>query len=114
MNTTALTYQSELQFYFSDNEKRISNAIRNINQINELKIHDENIQGKDDYNVLEVIVFLAMQKGYKFPLAFLIDELKAQTDNKWLEVNNCISTTIQSDVSQLIIYFRIDSKNNRY
>lgn len=221
LNTIALTYQSELQFYFSDNEKRISNAIRNINQINELKIHDENLQGKDDYNLLEVIdgcihpnylrlieavyaplvhiiayfsriirnvstdkldvfnsveeiqkqypnlevltkpyqhnirngiahgaveylnneikytdkkgngetfyyadvisvfdelldccnamvlalkVFLAMQKGYKFPLAFLIDELKAQTDNKWIEVNNCISTTIQSDVSQLIIY----------
>ena len=44
------------------------------------------------------------KNGYQLPLAFLIDELKAQTENKWLEVNNCISTIIKHNDSQLVIY----------
>ncbi len=41
---------------------------------------------------------------YKFPCAFLIEELKAQTENIWLEVNNCLPMTILGDKSQLLVY----------
>ncbi len=221
--STDVSNRDLLESYFSDNEKRISNAIRNLNQINELRIHDENIQGKDDYNLLEVIDncihhnYLRMIEGvlapliysvsfisrinrnkspddldvynsveeiqkqhlelnilvmpykhivrngiahgsvdylnneiqytdkkgnsetlfyadvitlfdelidccnamvlalklflikhnkdeYKFPCAFLIEELKAQTENIWLEVNNCLPMTILGDKSQLLVY----------
>ena len=44
------------------------------------------------------------KNGYQLPLAFIIDELKAQTENKWLEVNNYISTIIRHNDSQLVIY----------
>lgn len=44
------------------------------------------------------------KNGYQLPLAFLIDELKAQTENKWLEVNNCISTMVRYIDTQLVIY----------
>ena len=56
--------------------------------------------------VLAFKIFFANKdkKEYKFPLALLIDELKAQSENKWLEVNNSIQMTIQSIVSQLLIY----------
>ena len=56
--------------------------------------------------VLALKIFFVMKykNGYQLPLAFLIDELKAQTENKWLEVNNCISTIIRHNDSQLVIY----------
>lgn len=223
LNKTDLESRDSLWTYFERHSKSISNAIRNLNQINELNIHDEDIQGKDDYNLLEIIdnsihpnylrlvegvyyplihviayisrisrnskvddldvfqsveeikkqcpelviltkpyqhiirngiahggveyqnneikytdkkgnselfyyrdiinffdelldycnamvlalkIFFVMQykNGYQLPLAFLIDELKAQTENKWLEVNNCISTMIRHNDSQLVIY----------
>lgn len=37
-------------------------------------------------------------------MSFLIDELKAQTEKKWLIVNNCIAMTVHSNKSQLLIY----------
>lgn len=213
----------DLVNYFIEYENHLSNAIRNINQINDLQIHDEDLKGKDEYNLLEVIDncihpnYLKMVEGvfaplihpvaylsrkkrntsverldvfnsveeiqsqcqnmenivkpyrhivrngiahgsvqylnneikytdkkgnneiiyyadvitlfdelvdccnamvlalkifftkkakneYKLPFAFLIDELKAQSENKWLEVNNCIQMTIQSKVSQMLVY----------
>ena len=223
LNKTDLACHTNLVSYFEEYGNRVSNAIRNLNQINELKIHDEDIQGKDGYNLLEIIdnsihpnylrlfegvyyplihiiayisritrnskvddldvfqsveeikkqcpdlaillkpykhiirngiahggieylnneikytdkkgnseifyradvitffdelldccnamvlalkIFLVMHSkaGYQLPLAFLIDELKEQTENKWIKVNNCISTSIKSDLSQLVIY----------
>ena len=52
---TDVKYHKDLVNYFSKNENHLSKAIRNINQINELKIHDEDLKGNDDYNLLEVI-----------------------------------------------------------
>lgn len=222
LQLTDVKYHKDLVNYFSKNENHLSIAIRNINQINELKIHDEDLKGNDDYNLLEVIdtcinpnylkliegvfavllhlvayfsriirnagvekldvfniveeinsnfpelqilvqayhhvvrnsiahgsveylnneirysdknnsevlyyadiitvfdelldycnamilalkIFFTVQNNneYKFPLSFLIDEIKAQTENKWLKVNNCIAMTVHSNKSQLLIY----------
>lgn len=55
LQETDVKYHKDLVSYFSKNENHLSNAIRNINQINDLKIHDEDLKGEDDYNLLEVI-----------------------------------------------------------
>lgn len=61
MNTFLKTYHKDLVNYFSENENHLSIAIRNINQINDLKIHDEDLKGNagveklDVFNIVEEI-----------------------------------------------------------
>ena len=223
LKTADVSQHEDLVKYFIEYENRLSSAIRNISQVNELKIHDEDLKGKDEYNLLEIIdncihpnylkilegvfsplihpvaylsrvlrnssvekldifnsveeiqiqcpnmeilvkpyihivrngiahgsveylnneikytdkkgnseilysvdvitlfdelvdccnamvlalkIFFASQykNEYKIPFALLIDELKTQNENKWLEINNCIQMTIQSKGTQLLVY----------
>lgn len=53
---------------------------------------------------LKLFFIVNKENGYRFPLAFLIEELIAQSTNRYVEVNNCITMTIKNNVSQLLIY----------
>ena len=56
--------------------------------------------------MLALKIFLINNKknNYKVPFAFLVEELIAQVNNKWVEVNNCIPMIIKDNISQLLIY----------
>ena len=55
LKSTASIYHEDLVKYFSCYEDSLSNAIRNNYQINKLQIHNDDLKGEDDYNLLEVI-----------------------------------------------------------
>lgn len=112
--STDFSNQGLLKSYFSDNEKRISNAIRNLNQINELNIHDEDIQGKDDYNLLEVIDncihpnYLRLVEGVFAPLIHPIGYISRLLRNagvEKLDVYNLVEE-IQSKYSGFQVLIR--------
>ncbi len=53
---------------------------------------------------LKIFFVLNHTRGYVYPLTFAIEELIEQTENKWVQVNNCIPMMIRSNISQLVIY----------